>query len=92
MSPASVAHLHAGHRGYPDQVVIKIPPPKMMMRAGRVNAILLLLLQKKKPKMNLSWAGYYNQFNREHKINAYLKKLKALGKLRQSPSDLTGKV
>ena len=22
---------------------------------------------------------YYNQFNREHKINAYLKKLKALG-------------
>ena len=24
-------------------------------------------------------AGYYNQFNRERKINAYLKKLKALG-------------
>lgn len=24
-------------------------------------------------------AGYYNQFNRERKINTYLKKLKALG-------------
>ena len=24
-------------------------------------------------------ADYYNQFNRERKINAYLKKLKALG-------------
>ena len=24
-------------------------------------------------------AGYYNQFNKERKINAYLKKLKALG-------------
>ena len=24
-------------------------------------------------------AEFYNQFNREHKINAYLKKLKALG-------------
>lgn len=24
-------------------------------------------------------AEYYNQFNKEHKINAYLKKLKALG-------------
>lgn len=24
-------------------------------------------------------ADYYNQFNKEHKINAYLKKLKALG-------------
>ena len=24
-------------------------------------------------------AGYYNQFNRERKINAYLKKLKTLG-------------
>ena len=24
-------------------------------------------------------AGYYNRFNREHKINSYLKKLKALG-------------
>lgn len=24
-------------------------------------------------------ADYYNQFNKEHKINTYLKKLKALG-------------
>lgn len=24
-------------------------------------------------------AGYYNQFNKERKINSYLKKLKALG-------------